>query len=665
MTMPFVPRPESPRSPSLRQRVAVVAARSPLHVVLLAGVPVALFFATYEVVERTFLIRYLPAEALNALHLLRGFSAAFVAAAFVLWAVGVRDAPRADAPPRLPVILDRDQRMRTHLTWFVELRWLAATAALILTVLAIPLARLLPERSLWVLLAWWSVLVCANLVFGKTVVTTANLERHAMLQIATDMAVLTGLLNASGGVENPLAIAYVFQIVIAAIILPKRRVMQVSTVATLFFLALSFGELFRIFPHVTNLLFPHHGDLGTGHASIGVFHAAHDPLFVAGRAVPFVAVFFLTGYFVTLVAERLRSSENELERVATTALLERQRLEGLIDAAGVGTLVVREDLFVEWSNPRARDWVPLADERVKHVHDSEDACPACLVTQTYSGGTSVERERVVHDGGRPARAFRFATFPIRNRERAVVQVVELVEDITARKALEAEALHAGKLAILGQMATGVAHEVGNPLSSLDTRLRLMLHRRNDPDFFEESIGVLREQIDRMRRIVRGVSRFARGDGDQWTMCDLSGVAEDAMRLVAMDDRAPAIAFCTAFANDLPSVRGIRDQLLQVVVNLLINAMEAMPEGGNAAIRTSFEGASVALSIEDEGGGFDAVVRERLFQPFVTTKQNGTGLGLSICHTLVHAHGGTIEVNSTGHGTRVVVRLPVASQERAA
>jgi signal transduction histidine kinase len=129
-------------------------------------------------------------------------------------------------------------------------------------------------------------------------------------------------------------------------------------------------------------------------------------------------------------------------------------------------------------------------------------------------------------------------------------------------------------------------------------------------------------------------------------------------MVRLDRRAKAVTFETVLPEPALRVRGVRDQILQVVLNLLLNAVQAMPDGGEIRLETDRRDGAVVLSVTDTGVGMDETVRRRLFDPFFTTRQDGTGLGLAISYSLVHAHGGRIEVASApGRGSRFTVVLP--------
>ncbi len=631
--------------------------------VLLAGI-LAAFFGAYQLLEQSFLEPHLDPRALNLLHIIRGIAAAVIVAAVVaVYVFRTGRADRAEAAAASPTaLLDRDARQRRNLVWFVQMRWIAAAVSLALIVISVPLTHIIPRETLTLLLAWWAVLVTANAFFSRWSRRGRAPDRQVLAQVMVDLLVLTGLLNASGGIENPLYITFLFHVIIAGIILPKPKVVAVTVAAALCFSFLAIGEYLGILPHSSIDLFRHEHLVDAAPVGDGLEHAAFNIVFVMGRLVPFVGVLFLTAYFTTLVIDRLRQSESELERAAARALLEGRRLESVIDAAGLGLVVIDAELEVKWVNQRAGSWLapqPLVvGGALGHTHDGA-GCLACLTSAVVMSGAGTETERRGGSEG-PNRHFRHASSPVRDADGRVVQVVHLVEDITERKTLEAEALHAGKLSVLGQMAAGIAHEIGNPLSSLEARLHRM-RRDPSPPFLEESLGVLQSQLDRIGRIVRGVSHFARARTDAWTAWDLNKVVGEAVSLVKLDRRALQIAFRESLAPSLPPVRGVRDQIEQVLVNLLLNAVEAMPAGGAIRIATAARDHQVAVSIRDTGAGMDPAVQAKLFQPFFTTKPSGTGLGLSICYSLVHAHGGRIEVESSpGRGSCFTVNLPAST-----
>jgi signal transduction histidine kinase len=646
----------------MKERSQDVPYRTPdiAMMLLYGGAGLLLFFAAWELLETYVLLPRVAMGALRVLHLARGVTASLLLAGFVAWYIVRHPAMPHRVDVSSGALLDRSAWQREHLRWFIQLRWIAAAVAVGLIVIAVPLTAVLSPRHLPQLLACWLVLVIGNSIFLRQLRRGGEFDRQVIAQTCLDLFVLTGMLNASGGIENPLSIAYLFHVIIAGILLPARKAVGVAVLGSAMFALLTVGELLRFLPHATILLFPHGHGLEQGQLHVG--HAAHDPIFVVSRTTSFIAVMMMTAYFTSLVTGRLRRSEADLEAGAEKAMLERGRLEGIIDAARLGIAVVERDMSVLWANDRLVGWlgwqVPLAAAASPHDHRDGNGCLACAAERTLRRGDQSETEVTLPAVDTGTRVFRIVTSPVRDSEGEVVQAVAVVEDVTARKAFEAEALHSGRLSVLGQLAAGIAHEIGNPLSSLHARLQLM-KRRSDLDFQQESLEVLQTQIDRIGRIVRNVSHMSHNRTEGWETVDVNSVASEALSLVRMDTRGRSIRFGEHLQAAIPHVRGVRDQLLQVIINLLLNGMEAMPGGGSLDVRTAAADGHVKIVVSDSGAGMDERVRQRLFEPFFTTKPEGTGLGLSICYSLVHAHGGNIEVASGSGGSQFTIHLPAA------
>jgi signal transduction histidine kinase len=629
---------------------------------LFGGAGLSLFFGASQLLETYFIIPRFGTRSIYLLHMWRGITAALLLSGFAAWYLVQHPTIVQRFDDASGVFLESRRWKADHLRWFIQMRWIAAGFALALIVIAIPLTGILSAAHLLQLLICWAALVVANFLFLDALQRGFDFDRQVIAQSVVDLTVLTGMLNASGGIENPLSIAYLFHVIIAGILLPKRKALGVAIFGSAIFLFLALGEMFEVLPHATILLFPHSYSMMGG--QLHIHHAAHDPVFVAGRVLAFLGVMLLTAHFTTLVTERLRESETDLEVSARKALLEQRRLEGVIDAAGLGIAIIGPSAMVEWTNARLAGWLgwteSVAGSSCPHDHRDPRNCIACAAAQTLASGEQCDIEMALPAKGGRLRYFRSVTSPVIDADGRVAQAVAVVEEATARKALEAEALHAGRLAVLGQLAAGIAHEIGNPLSSLQARLQLM-KRRKDPDFQRDSLDVLQNQIDRIGRIVRNVSHLSHNGRDGWISVDVNAVASEALALVKLDARAANVRFSERLKEQLMPVRGVRDQLLQVTLNLLLNAIEAMPSGGTLDVSTFEERQRIRIAVADSGTGIEESTREHLFEPFFTTKPQGTGLGLSICYSLVHAHGGTIEVTSEpGRGSCFTVDLPVAA-----
>lgn len=542
---------------------------------------------------------------------------------------------------------------------------------LLLAVIAVPISKLLPLSSFPLLLGWWLVLVVSNAVFSRRLDRYGNPEPLMAVQIVIDLVVVSGLLNASGGVENPLYFAYVFPVIVGATLLPGRYTLGVTVLACILFCSLVAGEALHILPHVTLEIFPHSvgAPVHTHRAASPVVdsgHASYDPSFVAGKSLSFVILLLVTSYLTALLRGRLRESEEAVSNAAREAILEHERLEGMVQAAGAGMMVVEPEVTIQWFSRRAGQWLGWTGDVSGHacpMFEVEGGCRECVAHRALEEGRPVEAERrVIDDRSGVVRYFRHAAEPVRHEDGQTLQVVELIEDITQRKALEAEALHAGKLSVLGQLAAGLAHEIGNPIASLTTRLK-RLEKQRDPSFVDESLEVLRSQVERIGRTVRNVSLFSRNRPAEWNLCQINDVAREALNLIRLDRRAGKVTFEQQLSEPSPVIRGVRDQIVQVLVNLLLNAVEAMSDGGTVFISSSSASGEVELAVRDTGPGIGPEVRDRVFEPFVTTKTQGVGLGLAISQSLVQAHGGSIEVVSEPEkGTCFKVLLPQGKAE---
>ena len=245
-----------------------------------------------------------------------------------------------------------------------------------------------------------------------------------------------------------------------------------------------------------------------------------------------------------------------------------------------------------------------------------------------------------------------------------VGAVLLVEDITERVALERSARQSEKLAALGTLAAGLAHELNNPIGIVSSRIELMLLDEEShalPAEVREDLQVLHRNAQRVARIAHGLLSFARQSPGQQEPVDVSHVVEETLLLVGREITKKGITLRQSLAPGLPPVRGDANALQQVVLNLLTNARDAVPAGGEIVIETRpvlDRPGAVRLTVRDTGPGIPPEVMPRIFDPFFTTKDNGTGLGLSITHGIVRDHQGTLDVDSQpGRGTTFVLTFP--------
>ena len=257
-----------------------------------------------------------------------------------------------------------------------------------------------------------------------------------------------------------------------------------------------------------------------------------------------------------------------------------------------------------------------------------------------------------------------------NRRRGVMLIG--VVDITARKAAEArlaqvqaEFAHAARVSMLGELTASIAHEVNQPLAAISTSASASLRwlAQDEPDLAE--VRELAERIvadsRRAAAIIARVRTMAERREPERAALSLNGVVEEVLAFLDHELRAQAVKVALALQADLPKTLADRTQLQQVLVNLAVNAIQAMGETGERRLTLSTGAADglVTVTVEDNGPGLPAEP-QRLFDSFYTTKAAGMGMGLPICRGIVEAHGGTIVAEHGENGARFVVTLPVHS-----
>lgn len=227
--------------------------------------------------------------------------------------------------------------------------------------------------------------------------------------------------------------------------------------------------------------------------------------------------------------------------------------------------------------------------------------------------------------------------------------------------------HADRLATLGQLAAGVAHQLNEPLGSILGYAQLV---KKEGEFSDQVSGDLQRIIDASldaREVIRKLLLFARPMLAQRSQITLDQIVEEGLWFFESRCEAQKIELVRELANQEKTIYVDETQIRQVVVNLVVNAMQSMPDGGKLTVRTREEEKIVVLEVEDSGVGIEETLFDQIFVPFFTTKDvnEGTGLGLSIVHGIVKAHGGTIKVmSSPGKGSRFCVQFPVEAAEGA-
>ncbi len=246
------------------------------------------------------------------------------------------------------------------------------------------------------------------------------------------------------------------------------------------------------------------------------------------------------------------------------------------------------------------------------------------------------------------------------------RAIAFVTDISERVAFQRAARQADKLAALGTLSAGIAHEINNPIGIITSRVEVMLLEGEGsalPAELRKDLEVILRQARRVAAITQGLLSFARQSSGVRAPVNLNRVVEEIFHLAQKDLTRGHITVTLSLDETLPDSVADANAIGQVLLNLLTNARSAMPGGGQITVATSYQPAtrSLRLTVTDSGSGIPPEILPKIFDPFFTTRSDGTGLGLSISHGIVHDHHGTLAVRSeVGKGTTFTLTFPVDS-----
>jgi len=366
---------------------------------------------------------------------------------------------------------------------------------------------------------------------------------------------------------------------------------------------------------------------------------------------------------IRALEEQLRASRAQLQGGPAELEAYRRYLRRVLEDLPLGVCALGPDRDVVIWNRALEHATGLAAQETVGTRLDALAGPVATSIRTFVSGVASQEEVHVQHGG-SERAFSLTRSQVREPGGATGEtagVVVLVEDLTERKLLASQVVHQDRLASVGRLAAGVAHEIGNPLTGIACLAQNLVRELEEPDLRERVGLILREaqRIDAIVRVLLGYSHAGTADGMRRETVDLHTCVGEAITLVRLSREAKGVP-CD---NQVPAglhVSGDRQRLIQVFVNLVSNACDASPPGTPVTVGAEGTTQGVKVFVQDRGTGMDPSTRERMFEPFYTTKPpgQGTGLGLPLVAAIVREHGGSLRVDTRpGAGTTVEVELP--------
>jgi PAS domain S-box-containing protein len=368
------------------------------------------------------------------------------------------------------------------------------------------------------------------------------------------------------------------------------------------------------------------------------------------------------------VSLQLEAAYKKLEERAIQLINIQDYTQSILRSITSGVLTVGPDGSVATANPAAERMLGMSEfEMVPR--------PIASLFQS-DGGISLDVAKVL--AGRLPLAMREATLQMSHGREVHVQAstsrmravggtvlgaVVTLEDVSDIKALTAQLIRADRLAAMGELTAGVAHEVRNPLGVIRASVQLLDDAQVDHARIHEAAEVIKQEIDRLDRVIKALLDFGRPSKPTLVKTDINSVLEDVVLFTNRFAKQHGVHIEERFDTELPDVFGDPDQLKQVFLNLVTNAVQAIGDGeGLIVIETRAEGDYVETTVMDDGPGISAHDLPKVFDPFFTKRAEGTGLGLTIVHRIIDEHEGHIEVESSSAGTSFKVTLPAVLDE---
>jgi len=550
---------------------------------------------------------------------------------------------------------------------FSKIKWLMFFRAVVATILLGATAFIqIKESQLFQQLSPQFLYFLIGFIYVLTILYAFLLRRIKRLkvfaygQLLGDVLFITILIYLTGGIESIFSWVYLLPIFGASTILYRRGGLFIASASAIFYGALLDLEYYQIIlPAGSRLILPHE------YKSSYVFYL------LAMNMLAFYLVALLSAY----LAEQLRRKEEELkERITDYSQLEKL-YEHIVQNVASGLITVNEKGLITSFNRMAEE---ITGFKLGEVYQKKiaDLFPGFIIKESLSS-VGLGKEWAKIQQGRWETKFQrkdgtiltlgFSVSPLKDSNDNEIGTIFIFQDLTKIREMEEDLKRADRLAAIGTMAAGLAHEIRNPLASISGSIEIMKEEMDGSGQSPKLMDIVLREIGRLDSLIADFLLFARPSSPQKNLVHLNKIITDLLQVIKNNPECrPSINFFAKFEEEI-YLLGDEQQLKQAFWNLLINALQAMPNGGeiNITLRRVYstdqnEPGQVEIIISDTGVGIAESDLDKIFNPFFTTKEQGTGLGLSIVHRIIEGHGGKITVQSQlNKGTIFRITLPIS------
>jgi two-component system sensor histidine kinase PilS (NtrC family) len=486
----------------------------------------------------------------------------------------------------------------------------------------------------------------AAVVSATAVLTAGPLaepRRMAWFLSILDVALITAVVTATGGGRSIFAFLYVLTVIAACVLISRTGGLLLAGVASVLYIGLVFGR--TVFP-MTSFFEP--------------------PLETSALEV--LTMFLNTGTFLVVaivaggLAERFRATHEALE-IERRDLRDVQAFRDLVfNSVGTGLIALDLDHIVTAFNPAAEDITGVAATRAIGRPARAlfgDTVPLDAIHTAVLGNarTSTRHETALHRPDGTTVPVRMTFSALASGDGHQLGLIAVCEDLSVIREMESRMRRADRLATLGRMAANIAHEIRNPLASLSGAIEVLAHTPDGAEERERLSQIVLRESDRLNEIIRNFLEYARPAPLAREPVNVAEVVDEVLLLLE-HGRLPAGAkIVRQFPAELPW-RLDAKQFRQALWNLCLNAVEAMPDGGELTVGALVRGDTLQIIVADTGEGIPPAELGHIFEPFFSTKSTGSGLGLALVHRIVTDHGGQVDVRSEPRlGTTFTLTLP--------
>lgn len=374
-----------------------------------------------------------------------------------------------------------------------------------------------------------------------------------------------------------------------------------------------------------------------------------------------VVLFFAVGIITGTLVEKKNISLNRLDEELNRYIMLENYTNSIIESIKSGVIAVNSDMLITMANRGSKRLLGVDGECIGQNFIEAFTCCESVANkikmsfQTDKPSDSIEL--TVNIKGRE-KDIRINTYPL-NFGSIKKGLVIIIDDVTEVKKLQKELMRSEKLAALGELSSGVAHEIRNPLGIIKAIEQTMKKELEGNREAIKELEIIDEEVERANKVVMALMEFGRPTKGEKTIHSVDSVIEDVLTVANKYIMQHKVNVIFNKTDDTTSFID-KELIKQAFINIIFNAVQAMPDGGKLTISTfNVQGLYIKITFEDTGTGIKPENLEKIFNPFYTTKEEGTGLGLSIVHTIIEDHNGTISVSSKeGFGTKFEIMLPI-------